>query len=131
MIKEFAETKSPYLLISNKTFNYIKLNVIMLTRPRIENVSKNRKIFYDIKYMGHNVAIYKKGVYLNLNPSTTKRNVIFISISIDEISSTDNLVFFTERGEMITKLSFDDERHGFIMLSTIQIQKNGTLKILS
>ena len=49
MIKEFAELKSPHVVITYKTFNDIKLNVIMLTRPRIENVSKNRKIFYDIK----------------------------------------------------------------------------------
>ena len=49
MIKEFAESKSPHVVISYKASNDIKFNVIMLTRPRIENVSKNRKIFYDIK----------------------------------------------------------------------------------
>ena len=93
MIKEFTETKSPHVLISYKTFNDIKLNVIMLTRPRIEHVSKNRKIFYNIKYMGHNVTMHKKGIYHNLNPLSTKRNIIFILITIHEISFIDNLVF--------------------------------------
>ena len=120
MIKEFAESKSPHVVISSKTFNDIKLNVIMLTRPRIESVSKNRKIFYDIKYMVHNVAIKKKGTYHNLNPSSTKRNIIFILIAIHEISLIDNLVFFTEKGEMIPKSSLDEEKkHGFVMLATI------------
>ena len=38
MIKEFAKSKSSHVIMSNKTFNNIKLNVVMLTRPRIENV---------------------------------------------------------------------------------------------
>ena len=97
MIKEFVEKRSPNLVISNKTFNDIKLNGIMLTRLRVEIVSKNRKIFYDIKYMGHNVAMHKKGVYLNLNPSTTKKNIIFILVSINEISSVDNW-YFAQKG---------------------------------
>ena len=84
---------------------------------------KNRQIFYDIKYMGHNVIMHKKGIYYNLNPSTTKRNIIFILIAINEVSHTDNLVFFTEKGEMISRSSFDKKKHGFVMLATIYIQK--------
>ena len=123
LVKELVETKSPLLVISNKRFNDIKLNVIMLTKPQVEKVSKNRKIFYDVKYIGHNVRIHKKGVYLNLNLSETKRGNIFILVSIDEISSIDNVVFFTETGGMITKSELDEERHGFVVLSMIQIQK--------
>ena len=71
---------------------------------------KNRQIFYDIKYMGHNVIMHKKGIYYNLNPSTTKRNIIFILIAINEVSHIDNLVFFTERGEIISRSSFDKKK---------------------
>ena len=35
MIKEFTESKSPHVIISYKTYNNIKLNVIMLTRPAV------------------------------------------------------------------------------------------------
>ena len=65
-IKEFAETKSPHVILSNKTFNDIKLNTIMLTRPRIENISNNRNIFYDIKWMGDNVKMKVNGKIITL-----------------------------------------------------------------
>ena len=131
MIKEFAETKSPHVILFNKTFNNIKLNVIMLTRPRIKNRSKDRKIFYDIKYMGQHVLMNKNGKYYNLNPSMTKRYVIFIVIAIHEMKPIDNFFFSTEKGEMIPESCFDKDRHGFVLLAAIQVQRNGTPKILS
>ena len=79
--KEFFKSKSPHVILSNKTFNSIKLNVIMLTKPMIDDVSRNRKIFYDIKHMGGNIQKTKKGKYYNLNPSSTSRNLIFIIIA--------------------------------------------------
>ena len=72
MVKEFAETQSPHVIISNKTFNDIKLNTIMLTRPRIENMSINRNIFYDIKWMGNNVNMKGNGNYYHINLSSCK-----------------------------------------------------------
>ena len=45
MIKEFAEMKSPHVVISYKTFNDIKLNAVMLTKPRVDHVSKTGKFF--------------------------------------------------------------------------------------
>ena len=84
-----------------------------------QKIQKN----YDIKYMGHNVTMHKRGIYHNLNPSLTKHNIIFILIAIHEISFIDNLVFFTEKGEMIPQSSLDEKKHGFVMLATIQIKK--------
>ena len=43
MIKEFAETKSTHVVISYTTFNDIKLNTIMLTKPRVERISKKKQ----------------------------------------------------------------------------------------
>ena len=44
MIKEFAENKSPHVILPNKTFNDIKLNTIMLTQPRTENISDRKSV---------------------------------------------------------------------------------------
>ena len=121
--KEFFKSKSPHVILSNKTFDNIKLNVIMLTKPMIDDVSRNRKIFYDIKYMGGNIQKTKKGKYYNLNPSSTSRNIIFIAIAFHEVDHLENLIFFTEKGEMIQKLSENENRHGYVLLATIQINK--------
>ena len=128
MIKEFAETKSPHVILSNKTFNDIKLNTIMLTRPRIENVSNNRNIFYDIKWMGDNVKMKVNGKNYHINLSSCKRNIIFILAAIHEMNHIDNLIFFTEKGEMIPNSCLDTNRYGYVLLSCIQIEKKWQTK---
>ena len=85
MIKEFAETKSLHVVLSNKTFNDSKLNVIMLTNPRIKKISKNRNIHYDIKWMGEDIVMNRKGKYYNLLPSRSKHNVIYLTAAIHEL----------------------------------------------
>ena len=128
MIKEFAETKSPHVILSNKTFNDIKLNTIMLTRPRIENVSNNRNIFYDIKWMGDNVNMKGNGKNYHINLSSCKHNIIFILAVICEMNHIDNLIFFTEKGEMIPNSCLDTNRYGYVLLSCIQIKKMANQK---
>ena len=51
MLKEFFHFKSPHVILSKRKFNDVKMNVIMLTQPKIEGMSKNRQIFYNIKYI--------------------------------------------------------------------------------
>ena len=97
ILKEFFRAKSPYVILSNKTFYEIKLNIIMLTKPQIEVIPRNRKLYYDIKYVGSNVNLSRKGKYYNLNPSTTKKNIIFVLISIHEMIDMDNLGFSWRR----------------------------------
>ena len=61
MPKEFFKVKSPHIILSNKSFNKIKLNAVMLTNPRIEFEPKKRKVYYDKKWVGENVVLNKKG----------------------------------------------------------------------
>ena len=81
--------------------------------------------------MGHNVSMHKKGPYYNLNPSTTKRNNVFIVIATNEVSHIDNLVFFTERDEMIPRSSFDKKNMDLLCWQLYLFTKNGIPKISS
>ena len=47
-------TKSPYILI-NKWFHRLKKNCTILKSPRENGKKKNRKIFYDVDFIGENV----------------------------------------------------------------------------
>ena len=122
--KESFHFKSPHVILSNKIFNDIKQNVIMLTKPRIEGESRDRLIYYDIKYMSDNIVMNKKSRYYNLKPSCTKGNVIYILIAIQEVIHFDHLVFFTEKGKMIPCLSMNEDRHGYVLLAIIKVKKN-------
>ncbi len=122
--KEFFKAKSPYVILSNKTFTNIKLNVIMLTKTCVENDLKERKIFYKIKYFGDYIVKNKKGKYFNLNPSSTNRNLIFITVALHEVEHLENLIFYTEKGVKIPKLSLYTARQGYVLLATIQVDKN-------
>ena len=93
MLKEFAKTKSPHVIISNKIFNDMKLNVIMLSKLRIENTSKDRNIFYKIKWKGENVLKTNKGKYCHLNLASTKRNIIFVHVAMHKMIQIDNLLY--------------------------------------
>jgi len=123
VIKEFFQAKTPHVILSNKTFNDIKLNVVMLTNPQIEHIPKNQMIHYKIKYMGDNIHVSKKGKYYNLKPCCTKRNMIFVLIAIHEVMYMDNLIFFTEMGDMISQTDIDKNRHGYVMLAAILVRK--------
>ena len=122
--KEFFKAKSPYVILSNKTFTNIKLNVIMLTKTCVENDLKERKIFYKIKYFGDHIVKNKKGKDFNLNPSSTNRNLIFITVALHEVEHLENLIFYTEKGVKIPKLSLYTARQGYVLLATIQVDKN-------
>ena len=121
MIKEFAETQSPHVILSNKTFNDINLNTIMLTQPRIENILNSRNIFYDIEWMGDNVNMKCNGKNYHINLSSCRCNIIFILAAIHEMKHVDRSIFFTEKGEMIPNPCLDTNRHGYVLLSCIQI----------
>ena len=121
--KESFHFKSPHVILSNKIFNDIKGNVIMLTKPRIEGESRDRAIYYDVKYMSDNIIMNKKGKYANLKPSSTKGNVIYVLVAIQEVIHLDNLVFFTEKGEMIPCSSMDGDRRGYVLLALIKVKK--------
>ena len=122
--KEFFKAKSPHVILSNKTFTNIRNNVVMLTKPHLENDLKERKIFYEIKYFGDHVVKNKKGKYFNLNPSSTNRNLIFITVALHEVEHLENLIFYTEKGVKIPKLSLYTARQGYVLLATIQVDKN-------
>ena len=92
--EESFRVKSPHVILSTKTFNKIKLNVIMLTDLRIEDTSRNRKVFYNIKYMSDNVVMHKKSKYYNVSTSSTKGNCIFILVAFHKVMHLNNLVFF-------------------------------------
>ena len=124
MLKEFAKTKSPHVIISNKTFNNMKFNVIMLSKPSIDNTSNNRNIFYEIKWMGKNVLKTNKGKFCHPNPASTKRNIIFVVVAMHEMIHIDNLIFYTEKGEMIPGLSVNTNRHGYVLLAFIKLDKS-------
>ena len=121
--KESFQFKSPHVIISNKIFNDIKGNVIMLTKPRIEGESRDRAIYYDVKYMSDNVIMNKKSKYANLKPSSMKGNAIYVLVAIQEVIHLDNLVFFTEKGEMIPCSSMDGDRRGYVLLALIKVKK--------
>ena len=121
--KESFHVKSPHVILSTKIFNKIKLNVIMLTDPRIEDTSRNRKVFYNIKYMSDNVVMHKKSKFYNVSTSSTKGNCIFILVALHKVIHLDNLVFFTEKGAMIPHLSLDETRRGYVLLGMIQVKK--------
>ena len=95
----------------------------MLTKPRIEGGSRDRLIYYDIKYMSDNIVMTKKSRYANLKPSCTKGNVIYVLVAIQEVIHLDNLVFFTEKGEMIPCSTVDGDRHGYVLLAMIKVKK--------
>ena len=126
LVKKFARTKSPHVVLSNKTFNDMKLNVIMLTNPRIEKTSKTRNIYYDIKWMGDNIVINKKGKYHNLVPSRCPLNKLYLTIAIHELVHFDNLLFFTEKDVMIPDVNVNPNRHGYVLLAFIYLKKTWT-----
>ena len=95
----------------------------MLTSPQIEWVPKNRKIHYDIKYIGSNIHASKKGRYYNLKPCCTKRNIIYVLIAIHEIKHLENIVYFTEMGDLILQSDLNINRHAYVMLAAIQVSK--------
>ena len=43
MRKESFQVKSPHIILSKKSFNNVKQNVLMLTKPRVENIPKKQK----------------------------------------------------------------------------------------
>ena len=55
MRKDSFQVKSPHIILSNKSFNNVKQNVIMLTKPKVENIPKNRKVYYKLKWIGDNI----------------------------------------------------------------------------
>ena len=73
--------------------------------------------------MGSNVHVSKKGKYYNLKPCCTKRNMIFVLIAIYEVMYMDYLIFFTEMGDMISQTGIDKNRHGYVLLAAIKVQK--------
>ena len=94
----------------------------MLTKPRIEGKSRDRLIYYNIKYISDNIVMTKKGRYYNLKPSCMKGNIVYILIAIQEVIHFDNLVFFTEKG-MISSSSMDEDRHGYVLFAMIKVKK--------
>ena len=124
MCKESFQVISPHIILSKKSFNNVKQNVLMLTKPRVENIPKNRKVYYKIKWIGDNIILNKKGKYHNMNVSSSKQNVVFILIAIHEISYMENLVFFTEKGDMITHLNLDNSRQGYVLIAVIKVTKS-------
>ena len=121
--KELFQVKTPHLILSNQRFNDIKLNVIMLTNPRLKWNLKNRMIHYDIKYMGKNIHFSKKGRYFNLKPCCTKCNTIYILIGLHEVKHIENVMFFTELGELVLRENLNLQRHGYILLAAMQVSK--------
>ena len=126
MVKKFAETKSPHVVLSNKTFNDIKSNVIMMSNPRIAKTSKSRIISYDIKWIGENIATKKKGKYYNLIPSRCKLNKIYLIVAIHELINFTNLLFFTEKGVMIPDVQVNPDRQGYVLIAFIHLKKTWT-----
>ena len=126
MVKKFAETKSPHVVLSNKTFNDIKSNVIMMSNPRIAKTSKIRTISYDIKWIGENIATKKKGKYYNLIPSRCKLNKIYLIVAIHELVNFTNLLFFTEKGVMIPDVQVNPDRQGYVLIAFIHLKKTWT-----
>ena len=124
MRKDSFQVKSPHIILSNKSFNNVKQNVIMLTKPKVENIPKNRKVYYKLKWIGDNIILNKKGKYRNVNVSSSKRNVVFILIAIHEISYMENLIFFTEKGDMITQLNLDGSRQGYVLIAVVKVTKS-------
>ena len=56
--------------------------------------------------------------------SSSKQNVVFILIAIHEISYMENLVFFTEKGDMITHFNLDDSRQGYVLIAVVKVTKS-------
>ena len=95
----------------------------MLTNPRINSTPKNRAIYYDVKYMGSNIQFSKKGRYYNMKPSSTKCNVMYILIALQEVKQIENLIFFTELGELVLREDLNLKRHGYILLAATKVCK--------
>ena len=57
-------TKTPHILI-NKWFHRLKKNCIVLKNPRENNDKSNRKIFYDIDFIGENVKYVSTKKFIN------------------------------------------------------------------
>ena len=92
-------------------------------KPHLEGDMNGRKIFYKIKHFGDDVVKNKRGKYFNLNPSLTNQNIIFITVALHEVGHFEHLIFYTEKGVMIPKLSLDTAREGYVLLGTIQVYK--------
>ena len=100
----------------------------MLKNPRIEIIPKNRKIYHGIKWIGKNVLVNRKEKYRNLNVSFSKHNVVFILIAINEICYMENLMFLTEKGDMISHSKLNNNRRGYVFIAAIRVTKSSQNK---
>ena len=121
--KELFQVKTPHIILSNQRYNEIKLNVIMQTNPQIKWNPKNRMIHYKIKYMGSNIHFSKKDQYYNLKPCCTKCNMIYILIGLHEVKHIENIIFFTELGDLISQEDLNLNQRGYAMLAAMQVSK--------
>ena len=122
-VRESFRVKTPHVILSNQRYNQIKQNAIMLTNPQVQLVPKNRKILYNIKYMGENIHLSKKGRYYNLKPCCTKRNMIYVLVAIHEVMHIENIIFYTEKGDAILQSDLNPNRQGYVLLASIQVAK--------
>ena len=124
LLKQYYSTKSPHLIISGEWFYRITKNTIILNSIREVNIGKDRHVYYDIGQFGENVRYIQKGNVSILNPSSTKNNMIYIIVRLQDLSKIDKVQFHTEFGYMIQKY---DVKHGedrcYMILSIIKIDK--------
>ena len=70
-----------------------------------------------------NIHVSKKGRYYNLKPSCTKHNMIYVLIAIHEVKHIENIIFFTELGDLISQADLNLNRYGYNACRNISIQK--------
>ena len=85
-------TKSPHILI-NKWFHWLKKNDIALKSPRENKEKRNRKIFYEIDFIGENIKYSTTRKYLNFHLENTEQKWILILVKFEEIMYNPKLGF--------------------------------------
>ena len=115
-------TKSPHILI-NKWFHRLKKNCIVLKNPRENDDRKNRKIFYDIDFIGENIQYVSTKKYINFKMENIKQKWILILVKFKDIMFNTKLSFITESGYLIQEREIGDKNDGYVVLATIKHDK--------
>ena len=115
-------TKSPHILI-NKWFHRLKKNCIVLKNPRENDNQRNRKIFYDVDFIGENVKYISSKKYINFQMENIKQKWILILVKFKDIMFNTKLSFITESGFLIQDQQIADKNDGYVVLATIKHDK--------
>ena len=83
-------------------------------------VIKNRKIYYDIDYVGENVRYCRKKKYLNLQLENIKQKWILILIKFKDIMYNPKLSFFTENVFFIQDERLAENEKGYVVLAAVK-----------